>query len=272
MPELPEVETTRRGIEPHITGQRIAAVETRNHQLRWPIPSNLDQQLARQVIRSVTRRGKYLLLGTDKGSAMIHLGMTGTLRIIDATEPPGAHDHIDIVFDNGMALRYRDPRKFGAVLWAGENPYEHKLLSHLGPEPLSEQFDTAYIHARSRQRTQAIKQFLMDSKTVVGVGNIYASESLYRAGINPKLAAGKVSKPRFEKLVQAIKEVLAHAIECGGTTLKDFNHTDGTEGYFSIELNVYDRADEPCKQCETPIKQFVQGGRSTYFCPNCQKR
>ncbi|MDX5334311.1 MAG: bifunctional DNA-formamidopyrimidine glycosylase/DNA-(apurinic or apyrimidinic site) lyase [Gammaproteobacteria bacterium] len=271
MPELPEVETTRRGIAPHIAGHRVRAVIVRQPRLRWPVPKALAQRLAGQTIDAVERRGKYLLLRTRAGTAILHLGMSGSLRIVDAGVPPEPHDHLDLVLENGRALRLRDPRRFGAALWTGTDPLAHKLLAPLGPEPLSEAFDTDYLYARSRGRRGSIKEFIMNSHVVVGVGNIYASESLFRAGINPKRAAGRVSRERYAALVQAIKEVLAEAIQQGGTTLRDFVREDGQPGYFRIRLKVYDRAGEPCPACGTAIRQITQGQRSTYYCPVCQR-
>jgi len=270
MPELPEVETTRRGIEPHITGKQVSDVIVRHHQLRWPVPRGLKQKLVGHTIRSVSRRAKYLLLGFDHGTLLLHLGMSGSLRIIDSGLPAEKHDHVDIVLADGRALRLTDPRRFGAVLWTTEDPSGHELIAHLGPEPLSDDFNAAYLFQRSRGRKSSIKQFIMDGKVVVGVGNIYASESLFLAGINPKRQAGKVSPERMAKLADAIKQVLAAAIEQGGTTLRDFVGGDGKPGYFAQRLNVYGREGEPCRSCGTTIKQRVQGQRSTYYCPRCQ--
>lgn len=270
MPELPEVETTCRGIAPHITGRTVNDVIVRNHQLRWPVPRGLRQKLSGHKIRSVTRRAKYLLLTFEHGTLILHLGMSGSLRIIDASIAAGKHDHVDIVLDNKRVLRLTDPRRFGAVLWTRNDPEQHELIAHLGPEPLSDNFNADYLFQRSRGRKSSIKQFIMDGKIVVGVGNIYASESLFLAGINPKRQAGKVSHERMTKLVDAIKQVLAAAIKQGGTTLRDFVGGDGKPGYFAQQLNVYGREGEPCRICGTTIKQFVQGQRSTYQCTKCQ--
>lgn len=271
MPELPEVETTRRGIAPHTQDHCIDKVVVRQPKLRWPVPRGLTQKLAGRRIESVSRRAKYLLLGFDNGTLILHLGMSGSLRIVTATEAAGKHDHVDIVLDNGRALRLTDPRRFGAVLWTRETPDSHELLASLGPEPLSDAFDGDYLFQRSRGRKNSIKQFIMDGKIVVGVGNIYASESLYLAGINPKRVAGKVSRERYLKLAEAIKQVLAAAIEQGGTTLRDFVGGDGKPGYFAQKLNVYGKEGEPCPACDTAIKQLVLGQRSTYYCPRCQR-
>ena len=271
MPELPEVETTRRGIEPHIHHKTIERVIVRQPKLRWTVPKNLARDVAGLRIDAVERRGKYSLLRTVTGTLILHLGMSGRLRIVDADGPPATHAHVDLVFPNGRALRLRDPRRFGAVLWTTDDPLAHKLLKPLGPEPLSDDFDTDYLFAKSRKRKGSIKEFIMNSHVVVGVGNIYASESLFRAGINPKRAAGRVSRERYVALVKAIKEVLKEAIKQGGTTLRDFVREDGQPGYFRIKLKFYDRAGEPCPVCGTPIKQFTQGQRSTYYCPVCQR-
>ncbi len=271
MPELPEVETTRRGIAPHVEGQRVDDVIVRHHQLRWPVPRGLKGRLSGHTIRNVSRRAKYLLLGFDHGTLILHLGMSGSLRIIDRDTVAEKHDHLDIVLHNGKALRLTDPRRFGAVLWTKDDPNDHELLDHLGPEPLSEAFNSDTLYQLSRKRKGSIKQFIMDGKVVVGVGNIYASESLFLAGINPKAIAGKVSKVRYDKLTQAIKQVLTAAIAQGGTTLRDFVGGDGKPGYFAQQLNVYGREGEPCRHCGTPIRQFTQGQRSTFYCPRCQR-
>ena len=270
MPELPEVETTRRGIAPHIEGKTVCDVIVRHHQLRWPVPRGLKAKLVGHKIKSVSRRAKYLLLAFDHGTLILHLGMSGSLRIIDSNLPAAKHDHVDIVFDHSQALRLTDPRRFGCVLWSKDDPELHELIAHLGPEPLSDAFSGDYLFQRSRGRKSAIKQFIMDGKIVVGVGNIYASESLFLAGINPKRLAGKVSLERYEKLAEAIKQVLAAAIKQGGTTLRDFVGGDGKPGYFAQQLNVYGREAEPCRVCGTAIKQYVLGQRSTYYCPKCQ--
>lgn len=271
MPELPEVETTRRGIAPYLQGCAVVEVVVRRRQLRYPVPPRLLADLPGNVIDRVERRGKYLLLRTAAGSVIIHLGMSGNLRIVDAATPVVKHDHVDIVLDGGRSLRFHDPRRFGAVLWCSGEPLEHELLCDLGPEPLEAGFDGGYLHERSRGRTQSIKQFIMDSHTVVGVGNIYASESLFLAGIRPQAAAGKVTRLRYERLAQAIQRVLQAAIEQGGTTLRDFVDGEGKPGYFQQQLNVYGRAGEPCHQCGTVIKQLRQGQRATYYCPVCQR-
>ena len=271
MPELPEVETTRRGIEPHIRHRKVNDVIVRHHQLRWPVPRGLNNQLAGHTIRSVSRRAKYLLLGFDNGTLILHLGMSGSLRLVSAGSAAGKHDHVDIVLDDGMALRLTDPRRFGALLWSTGHPDEHELLAHLGPEPLSDFFNGDYLFQRSRGRKSSIKQFIMDGKVVVGVGNIYASESLFIAGINPRRAAGKVSRERMERLAAAIKAVLSAAIAQGGTTLRDFVGGDGKPGYFAQQLNVYGREGQPCHGCGQAVRQIVQGQRSTYYCPRCQR-
>tara|TARA_R110000868_G_scaffold380784_1_gene646905 strand:- start:80305 stop:81117 length:813 start_codon:yes stop_codon:yes gene_type:complete len=270
MPELPEVETSTRGIRPHMRGQTVTDVIVRQRQLRWPIPSNLKRHLVQQTIRDVTRRGKYILLTTDNGTAILHLGMSGSLRILPATTAPLKHDHVDIVLQSGKCLRFNDPRRFGCLLWS-KQPGQHKLLSQLGPEPLSDEFTTDYLFQQSRKKKQAVKTFIMDSHVVVGVGNIYANEALFMAGIRPRVAAGGLSKPRYEKLVTAIKFVLQRSIDVGGTTLKDFLDSDGKPGYFQQMLNVYGRGDLPCRKCDTKLKEIRLGQRSTVYCPQCQR-
>lgn len=269
MPELPEVETTRRGIEPHIKHKQITAVVIRQKKLRWPIPPDLVDNLPGLIISQVKRRAKYLLLETSQGTLIIHLGMSGSLRVLAASIPAGAHDHFDLVMGN-QCLRLRDPRRFGAVLWTQSNISQHKLIRSLGPEPLSENFNKTYLFDKSRNRSVAIKNLIMNSHIVVGVGNIYASESLFLAGIHPKRKAGKISAKRYAKLVQAIKSVLALAIEQGGTTLKDFSNEEGKPGYFAQKLQVYGRKGEACNRCDAPIQQITLGQRSTYYCPHCQ--
>lgn len=271
MPELPEVETTRRGILPHIKNHSVKQVVVRNRQLRWPIPASLAKQLENEKILDVERRGKYLLLITARGSIIIHLGMSGSLRITDSKTPAEKHDHLDIVFSNGNILRYRDPRKFGCVLWTSKDPGQHKLLKNLGPEPLSDDFNAEYFVNACAERKQAIKQLVMNSQIVPGVGNIYANEALFMAGIHPKRAAGKISAARLDKLVQAIKQVLARAITQGGTTLRDFTQAEGQPGYFAQELQVYGRAGQACPNCQQTIRQTVLGQRSAFYCAHCQK-
>jgi len=270
MPELPEVETTRKGILPYIDQQTVAKVIVRQPKLRWPVPEKIHDMQGERI-QTVTRRGKYILLETSKGTVLIHLGMSGSLRVLDEGIEPEKHDHIDIVFANKKLIRLRDPRRFGAVLWTTKNPHKHKLIRSLGPEPLGDDFNSDYLFQCSRGRKVSIKQFIMNGHVVVGVGNIYACESLFKAGISPKALAGKISKKRYEKLVEVIKEVLAHAIEQGGTTLKDFVQAEGNPGYFQQQLNVYGRAGEVCLACESRVKQIKQGQRSTFYCSKCQK-
>ena len=270
MPELPEVETTRRGIIPFIDQQIVSEVIVRQPKLRWPIPEDI-QQMVGQKIESVKRRGKYLLLETPQGTVLIHLGMSGSLRVIDAGATPDKHDHVDICFNNSKAIRLHDPRRFGSVLWTTKNPLKHKLIRSLGPEPLSDDFNADYLFAVSRGRKVSIKQFIMNGHVVVGVGNIYACESLFMAGISPKRLAGKVSKARYERFVAEIKTVLANAIEQGGTTLKDFVQAEGKPGYFQQQLNVYGRAGEACNKCDKAVMQITQGQRSTFYCSQCQR-
>ena len=272
MPELPEVETTRRGIAPHIQGQQIKEVIVRKHQLRWPVPDNLNQLLAGYTIRQVRRRAKYLLLETKTGTLIIHLGMSGCLRVVNpSNQPVEKHDHVDFVISEELLLRYTDPRRFGAVLWTNEPPAEHKLLKALGPEPLTDDFSGKRLFTLSRGRKQAVKTFIMDNHVVVGVGNIYANEALFKAGIRPDRPCGKISSERYQLLADAIKETLAKAIDQGGTTLKDFVGGDGKPGYFKQELAVYGRKGQPCKKCGKLITEIRQGNRATCFCKHCQR-
>ncbi len=269
MPELPEVETSRRGISPHILGQQISAVVIRQRRLRWPISTDIDTHLPGATVTSVDRRAKYLLINTTAGTAIIHLGMSGSIFIVDIDTPAGIHDHFDIEFGSGKALRFRDPRKFGSLHWT-DDPAGHRLLRNLGPEPLSHDFSGEYLWSKSRGRRVAIKQFIMNAAIVVGVGNIYASESLFHAGIHPHRSAGRIALRRYEVLAVEIKDVLEKAIRAGGTTLRDFYGGDGAAGYFQQELVVYGREDEPCRRCQRPISVSVLGQRSTYYCKDCQ--
>ncbi len=275
MPELPEVETTRRGLAPHIEGRRIRTVTLRRPDLRWPIPAEVSEQLPGQRIDSVRRRAKYLLVDTQAGSALLHLGMSGSLRVVPADTPLRDHDHVDIALDGsagkpGRVLRFNDPRRFGCLLWqpVGE---VHPLLQALGPEPLSADFDGDYLFALSRGRKAPVKTFLMDQAVVVGVGNIYAAESLFRAGIAPQRAAGAVSRARYQALADAVKAILEYAIGRGGTTLRDFISPDGAPGYFEQELQVYGRGGLPCPRCRRPLQQGMLGQRATVWCRHCQR-
>jgi len=269
MPELPEVETSRRGIEPHIAGEKILTVTIRNRSLRWPVSRSVDRNLSGNHVTCVTRRAKYLLINTASGSAILHLGMSGSVFIVDHGTAAGVHDHVDFDFANGKTLRFRDPRRFGSLHWS-RDPLNHKLLKSLGPEPLGDPFDAAYLWQASRGRRVSVKQFIMNANVVVGVGNIYASEALFLASINPKTAAGRISKNRYAVLVAAIKDVLGKAIIAGGTTLRDFYGGDGEAGYFQQQLEAYGRDGEPCRRCDTPITAITQGQRSTYYCKQCQ--
>jgi formamidopyrimidine-DNA glycosylase len=271
MPELPEVETTRRGIEPWLVGRRIERLVVREPRLRWRVPAGLAGKVAGARIRSVGRRAKYLLIGTDAGTLILHLGMSGSLRILDAASPPLAHDHVDLVLDSGKCLRFNDPRRFGCLLFTTREPARHRLLANLAVEPLSGDFTGEALWKRARGKRVSIKAFVMDSRTVAGVGNIYASEALFRAGIRPGLAAGRVSRARMDALAAAIRAVLTEAIGVGGTTLRDYVSPAGMPGYFRQRLFVYERTGKPCRRCGTPIRQFTQGARSTYWCPGCQR-
>lgn len=271
MPELPEVETTRRGIEPWLVGRRIEQLLVREWRLRWRVPRSLPSRIRGAKIRVVSRRAKYLLIATDAGTLIWHLGMSGSLRVMDATSPPLAHDHVDLVLDSGRCLRFNDPRRFGCLLFTAGTPEKHPLLARLAVEPLSDAFDSDNLWRRARGRRASTKAFIMDSRVVAGVGNIYASEALFRAGIRPGLAAGRVSRIRMGALAAAIRDVLNEAIDAGGTTLRDYVDASGMPGYFGQKLYVYERAGKPCRKCRTPIRQFIQGQRSTYWCPNCQR-
>jgi formamidopyrimidine-DNA glycosylase len=271
MPELPEVETTRRGIAPHITGRTVARLLVREPRLRWPVPGELVEKLPGQIIETVGRRGKYLLLGTAAGTVLVHLGMSGSLRMIKAATPPEPHDHVDVVFTDGRALRLRDPRRFGSLLWTTRAPEEHPLLRDLGPEPLDGEFSGNYLFDLSRGRRVAVKLFLMNSHVVVGVGNIYANEALFLAGVHPRRAAGRIGRARYDRLASAIRQVLNESITAGGTTLRDFTNGVGEPGYFGIYLRVYGRGGEPCPRCRQPVRDTRQGQRSTFYCPVCQR-
>ena len=278
MPELPEVEVTRLGIAPHLQGRVISAVKVLDGRLRWPVPSTLTKILPGQKLHAIERRGKYLLIELDIGHLLIHLGMTGTLRVLPSTDPLKLHDRVTVEFGK-LSLRLHDPRKFGAVLWhpRTKGPIEKNvLLQKLGVEPFSTEFagelGSEILYRASRKRTVAVKQFLLAGQAVVGVGNIYCSESLFEAGIHPANAAGKLTRPQCVRLAEAVRLILKKAIAAGGSSLKDFVNSDGDPGHFMVQTKVYDRKDEPCKVCKTPIKQIVQGQRSTYFCPTCQKR
>jgi formamidopyrimidine-DNA glycosylase len=270
VPELPEVETTRRGLIP-LVGQRVESVVIRDHRLRWPIPATLPDVLPGRHFLELTRRAKYLLARCEQGTLLLHLGMSGRLCLLQGHEAPLKHDHIDIVFESGQRLRLRDPRRFGAVLWLEGDPLLHPLLASLGVEPLEDAFDGAYLYRETRNRSAPVKNVIMDSHLVVGVGNIYASESLFRARINPKTPANKLSKPRYGRLAQEIKATLADAIEAGGSSLRDFFGADGNPGYFQQTYFVYGRTGEACRVCGMPIKTIRQGQRSTFFCPKCQR-
>ncbi len=278
MPELPEVEVTRLGIQPHLAGRKLSAVKIIDGRLRWPVPSNLGKLLPGQQVLGIERRGKYLLMELDAGYLLLHLGMTGTLRVLPSSDPLKPHDRVTFEFDN-LSLRLHDPRKFGAVLWhpKSKGPIEsNTLLQKLGVEPFSPEFSgelgTEVLYQKSRSRSIAVKQFLLAGQAVVGVGNIYCSESLFEAGIHPAKAAGKLTRPQCSRLAAAVRLILKKAIAAGGSSLKDFVNSEGDPGHFMMQTKVYDRKDQPCKVCKTPIRQMVQGQRSTYFCPQCQTR
>ncbi len=271
MPELPEVETTCAGIRPHLLGHKVKECQVRESRLRWPVSRGLFKHLNDQKLNAVERRAKYILLKFESGTLIIHLGMSGSLRVLPHDEKPQKHDHIDWVFSNKQLLRFNDPRRFGAVLWHQGPVGEHKLLAHLGPEPLSDDFHGEHLFLKSRKKATSVKQFIMDGQIVVGVGNIYANEALFAAGIDPRRKAGSVSRVRYQRLSEEIKSVLAKAIKQGGTTLKDFQDPEGKPGYFVQELKVYGRKGEPCLVCERRLKEVRMNSRSTVFCTNCQK-
>ncbi len=268
MPELPEVEITKLGLEPLIVNQTIECVYLHRANLRWDIPKHLLTTLPKQKVNAIQRRGKYLLLMFDVGTLIMHLGMSGSIRVVDKDTPLKKHDHFELLFSHGKRLRLNDPRRFGAVLFSKDG--KHPLLDNLGVEPLSDTFDEQYLYVCSRKKQQNIKAFIMDSKIVVGVGNIYACESLHQAGVNPKCKASSVSKKRYEVLTQCIKQILLRSIASGGTTLQDFSSVDGKPGYFSQTLSVYGRENEICTQCGSKITRIVQSQRSTFYCKHCQ--
>lgn len=270
MPELPEVETTRRGIEPALVGHAVVRLTVHEPRLRWPVPREL-RALEGQVVRRLSRRGKYILVHTDAGTALVHLGMSGSLRLVEPATPRRTHDHLELQLDSGLLLRFHDPRRFGCFLWFTTPPAEHELLRDLGPEPLETDFDGAYLFDRSRGRSAPVKSFLMDSHVVVGVGNIYANEALFKAGIHPLRAAGRIGAARYDRLAAEVKAILAYAIRRGGTTLRDFVNGHGEPGYFQLELDAYGRAGEPCRRCGTALTEVRLGGRSTVYCPRCQR-
>jgi formamidopyrimidine-DNA glycosylase len=270
MPELPEVETTRRGVEPYSRDRVVARVVVRESRLRWPVPQTLEVLLRGQRVNKVERRAKYLLFRMEAGTLLVHLGMSGSLRVVPADQPPARHDHIDLLFDDGTCLRYNDPRRFGCFLWL-EPGEQHPLLRALGPEPLSPEFDGDLLYRRSRGRSAPVKNFIMDGKVVVGVGNIYANEALFLSGIRPDRAAGRISRARYDVLAERIKQVLTSAIEQGGTTLRDFVGGDGKPGYFAQQLYVYGRAGEPCKCCGGVLRERRLGQRTSVYCVACQR-
>lgn len=272
VPELPEIEVTRRGIAPQLVGRRIASVDVREPRLRWRVPTALAA-VAGRTVRSVQRRGKYLLIDCGAGHVIVHLGMSGSLRIVDARTPPGRHDHVDLVLapPGARRLRLRDPRRFGAVLWTEAPPEAHPLLRDLGVEPLSKRFDARLLYALTRGCRVPIKPFLMDARRIVGVGNIYASESLYRAGIRPQTAARRLTRAHCARLVEAVRSTLRAAIRAGGSSLRDYVDSAGALGCFQLRCHVYGRAGEPCRRCATPIHRLVQAQRATYYCPRCQR-
>ena len=272
MPELPEVETTRKGIKPYLENTTITAVIIRHFSLRWPIEKELPEILTSRIIHRVSRRAKYLLIEFKNGTLMIHLGMSGNLRILDKLEQrkPGKHDHLDIELSNGHILRYNDPRRFGSVLWTTEPISQHRLIAHLGPEPLLKEFNAEYLQQQAQSKRCSIKTFIMNGKVVVGVGNIYANESLFLANIHPRTIAQSLSLIQYIELTKQIKKILRRAIKSGGTTLKDFTNSDGKPGYFAQHLSVYGRKGESCFICKSKIQHYKESQRATYYCPMCQ--
>jgi formamidopyrimidine-DNA glycosylase len=272
MPELPEVETIRRGIKPHVVGKKITDVIIRDRRLRRPVPKGLEKKLMGRKLRDLERRAKYLVFHFDRGALILHLGMTGSLRILTGDMPPAKHDHADFVFSGKTRLRFRDPRRFGCILWTEGDPLQHELLRNLGPEPLGKGLTGTYLFAKSRKRVQAIKSFLMDSRIISGIGNIYANEALFSAGIHPGKRAGRLTKSQCATLAAGIKKVLTRAIAKGGTTLRDYVNGKGEPGYFRLELKVYDRKGQPCYRCGSLIKSQRHGQRSSFYCPTCQNQ
>jgi formamidopyrimidine-DNA glycosylase len=271
MPELPEVETTRRGLAPYVKGRRIRDVVVRDARLRWPVPTDLRERLRGERIRDVRRRAKYLLFDLDHGHLLVHLGMSGRLTLVAGDAPVKKHDHVDVLLEGGRAMRFTDPRRFGAMLWL-ESPAEgHGLLKHLGLEPLLPEFTGEALHRKAKGRSVSVKQFLMNGAVVTGVGNIYASEALFKAGIDPARSAGRIALARWERLAEAVRVTLSRAIEAGGSTLRDFASAEGRPGYFQKKHAVYGREGKPCRVCKTPIRARRQGQRSTFYCPRCQR-
>ncbi|EXJ17147.1 bifunctional DNA-formamidopyrimidine glycosylase/DNA-(apurinic or apyrimidinic site) lyase [Imhoffiella purpurea] len=274
MPELPEVETTLRGIRPHLEGRRIARLLVREPRLRLPIPSDMPARVDGQPILGLSRRSKYLLIHLERGTLLVHLGMSGSLRVVPVSSPPRKHDHLDLILNDGRCLRFHDPRRFGIFIWEPQSAdrleSQHPLLKDLGPEPLGDGFDGDHLYALSRRRRIAVKSFIMDASVVVGVGNIYANESLFLAGIHPSRACNRIGLERYRRLAATIRSLLQDSIRQGGTTLRDFVREDGQPGYFAQSLRVYGRAGEPCKVCGTPVGQIRIGQRSTFYCRTCQ--
>jgi len=271
MPELPEVETTRRGLDPHVTGRRIVALTVHEPRLRWRVPDDLPAKLANQRVTGTARRAKYLLINVESGTLLVHLGMSGSLRVLPAGTPRTTHDHYDLLLDSGRTLRFNDPRLFGSLHYTSDDPRQHPLLARLAPEPFDREFDAQYLWRITRRRKASIKQVLMNSRLVVGVGNIYASEALFRARIRPRRRAQSLTRQETARLVKAVRAVLSLAIRVGGTTLRDYVGADGEPGYFRQKLYVYERAGKACRVCSAPVRQLTQQGRSTYYCPGCQK-
>jgi formamidopyrimidine-DNA glycosylase len=270
MPELPEVETTRRGLLPHLVGRRVSDVVVRNRNLRWPVPRDLPRRMRGEEVLAIRRRGKYLLFECREGHLLVHLGMSGRLSLVDTDAPPRRHDHIDVAFEGRQSMRLTDPRRFGAMLWVRGPVERHALLRGLGLEPLEEGFTGEALRRLAAGRRVAVKHFLMNARLITGVGNIYASEALFRAGIHPLRGVNRISRPRWDRLAAAVRETLEQALAAGGTTLRDYASFDGRPGEFGTQCAVYGREGQPCPACATPIRALRQGQRSTFYCPGCQ--
>lgn len=272
MPELPEVEITRRGVAPLLVGRRIEALVVREPRLRWPIAPELPAQVAGRVVRALRRRAKYLIIELDRGAVILHLGMSGALRVVPPDLPPNKHDHLDLCMAGGIVLRLTDPRRFGSVHYIAAAPEQHPLLRDLGPEPFSDAFDASYLHRATRSRRTSIKEILLNGRIVVGVGNIYANEALHRAGIDPRTPAGRISRSRYAALIEAVQMTLQAALAAGGSSLRDWIHSDGASGYFQQQYLVYGRTGLPCRRCGETIREVRQGQRASFYCPRCQRR
>ena len=274
MPELPEVETTLNGLRPHLLGAKIARLVVRERRLRWPIQAGLENKVRGRTVTAMRRRGKYIVIDLERGGLLIHLGMSGSFRVLSGSavdESIQSHDHYDLITERGCLIRYRDPRRFGCLLWSADDPMTHQRIRDLGIEPLQSRFSGAYLYRAARRRTVAVKNLVMDGRVVVGVGNIYVSESLFDAGIHPLRGCHRISEERYQRLVESIQKILNAAIQCGGSTIRNFSGSDGQPGYFAQELMVYGREGEPCHRCKARIRNLTIGQRSTFYCGGCQR-